>query len=161
MAATYEPIATTTLSSTASDVSFTSISGSYTDLVLIATIKATSTFNVRMQFNSDTGSNYSFTYVLGDGSGTESGRSSNAVSLDTGGVNTDKFGVLTYSIQNYSNSTTYKTVVNRSSEASKFTAAYVGLWRSTSAITTIKLFPTTSTFASGSTFTLYGIKAAV
>jgi hypothetical protein len=36
MAITYEPIATTTLGSAAADVTFTSISGTYTDLVLVA-----------------------------------------------------------------------------------------------------------------------------
>jgi hypothetical protein len=65
---------------------------------------------------------------------------------------------------NYSNSTTYKTVLGRSNRASSDTAADVGLWRSTSAITRIDLamggsFPTNN-FASGSTFTLYGIAAA-
>ena len=34
-AATYEPIATTTLGSAASTITFSSISGSYTDLILV------------------------------------------------------------------------------------------------------------------------------
>jgi hypothetical protein len=61
---------------------------------------------------------------------------------------------------NYSNATTYKTALARTSEDG-VAAAYVGLWRSTSAITSITIDKGSSdNFASGSTFTLYGIKAA-
>ena len=64
-------------------------------------------------------------------------------------------------IQNYSNTTTYKTWLSRSNIPADFVGALVGLWRSTSAITTIQFLTTTAdTFAIGTTFTLYGIKAA-
>jgi hypothetical protein len=62
---------------------------------------------------------------------------------------------------NYSNTTTYKTVLLRSNNASAITVATVGLWRSTSAINTIKIYADgAAVFSVGSTFTLYGIKAA-
>jgi hypothetical protein len=65
---------------------------------------------------------------------------------------------------NYSNATTFKTVLSRGNRASAETAADVNLYRSTSALTRIDLamggsFPTNN-FATGSTFTLYGIAAA-
>jgi hypothetical protein len=47
----------------------------------------------------------------------------------------------------------------RGNIASGGTEAVVGLWRNTAAITDIQLFAAASTFAIGSTFTLYGIKA--
>jgi hypothetical protein len=61
MAITYEPIATTTLGTSESSVTFSSISGSYTDLVLICAVKNTANNGdeVAFQLNSDTGSNYS------------------------------------------------------------------------------------------------------
>ena len=60
-------------------------------------------------------------------------------------------------IQNYSNSTTYKTALGRSAQQS---VATVGLWRSTSAITAVKIYPASGNFDTGSIFTIYGIAAA-
>jgi hypothetical protein len=75
---------------------------------------------------------------------------------------TGVFGAGVANIQNYSNATTYKTVVSRGGAANTgmIVIAYVGLWRSTAAITTITLFSDTGNLATGSTFSLYGITAA-
>jgi hypothetical protein len=59
---------------------------------------------------------------------------------------------------NYSNTTTYKTVLTRAGRNNQATEAFVGLWRNTAAITSISL--TSQTYTTDSTFTLYGIKAA-
>jgi hypothetical protein len=61
---------------------------------------------------------------------------------------------------NYSNTTTFKTLLVRFDNSSTETSLRVGLYRSTSAISTILVETDSSTFTSGSTFTLYGIKAA-
>jgi hypothetical protein len=164
MPSTYTPIATTTLASTQADVTFTSISGTYTDLVLVVTPTTTAAnSSIFMQFNSDTGTNYSNTYVFGSGSSAGSGRASSAneTSIAFSSVNTTPYTIKA-SIQNYSNTTTNKTYLSRSSAASSTSGdiTYVGLWRSTAAITAIKLYPNTGSFTSGSTFTLYAIKAA-
>ena len=159
---TYEPIATNTLSSTASSVTFSSISGSYTDLVLVSNGKmsAGSAVNNKITFNSDTTTNYSRTYVYGDGSTALSGRDSSQDNLGFIYWNSTNPSTTIIQIQNYSNTTTYKTALARTSE-SGVAVAYVGLWRSTSAITNITITRgSTNDFASGSTFTLYGIKAA-
>jgi len=163
MTATYEPIATTTLGSTAATLTFSSISGSYTDLVLVLGLAGSTDINVLMQFNSDTGSNYSKTNLGGSGSSAISSRASNQTSIEVnfqGYVQTTFRANAIISIMNYSNATTYKTVLSRFNNASTGTDAIVGLWRSTSAITTIDVKTHTGTFSSGSTFTLYGIKAA-
>lgn len=164
MPSTYTPIATYTASGTVSDYTFTSIVGTYTDLVLVVTPTTTAAnSSIFVQFNSDTGSNYSATYIYGSGSTAGSGRitSANAGSIAFSSDNTTPYTIKT-SIQNYSNSTTNKTYLSRSSAASSTSGdlTYVGLWRSTSAITAIKLYPNTGSFTSGSVFTLYGIKAA-
>ena len=77
MTATYEKIATTTVSGTPSDVTFSTITGSYTDLVLICQVKGSTTSTPYLQFNSDTATNYSWTNVAGDGSTASSARGSN------------------------------------------------------------------------------------
>ncbi len=165
MTATYEKIATTTLGSSASDVTFSTITASYTDLVLICQVKASTIATTYIQFNSDTGSNYSFTNLAGDGSAASSSRGSNAAfSRITNVVYPDTtFNCnIIVNFQNYSNSTTYKTFLSRANKANSDggSEAIAGLWRSTSAISTIKVYPSGgATWATGSTFTLYGIKA--
>ena len=162
--ATYEPIATTTLVSATNLVSFTSISGSYTDLVFVFTgTNATSSNGMRVRVNGDTGSNYSFTQLYGDGSTTGSARSATETSaslfVDVGA--SQATGIAHF--QNYSNSTTYKTILSRGSAANTTADTSVGLWRNTAAITSMEFRLTgnaTSNFATGSTFTLYGIAAA-
>ena len=165
MAITYEPIATTTLGSAAATVTFSSISGAYTDLVLVINAKANTggVIGLMCQFNGDTtGSNYSFTYLNGNGSSASSGRvtSSTLALADLAGSTTSQNTVITQ-INSYSNSNTYKTTLTRGADASSVAQALVGLWRSTSAITQIVVFPNSGIqFASGSTFTLYGIASA-
>jgi len=161
MTATYDCIATTTLGSAQATVSFTSISGSYTDLVLVATVKLTSSNTDRLflQFNGDTGTNYSATYMQGDGSAAASGRFSSIAEMRFYNQSTADFYPNIIHIMNYANSTTYKTAIGRSSAAAISATATVGLWRSTAAITQVDV-KSPNTFTSGSTFSLYGIKSA-
>ena len=61
----------------------------------------------------------------------------------------------------YSNTSTYKTLLIRGNDVVSSTAATSSIWRSTSAINTIKIFGYGGVnLDSGSTFTLYGIKSA-
>jgi hypothetical protein len=166
MATTYTPIATTTLASTATSYTFSSIPATYTDLVLVASPlrDATTGGYVTMQFNSDTGSNYSNTGLLGNGTSTQSSRTSSQtiayLNWGADGLSTTNPNTMIASFQNYSNTTTYKTYLSRANQAGSTVDAVVGLWRSTSAISTIAVSRSTGSFATGSTFTLYGIKAA-
>jgi len=157
MTVTYEKIATTTLGSSASDVTFSSISGSYTDIVLIVNESCSTGSGLNVQFNSDTGSNYSSIYMFGDGSSAVSGKQSNQPFGTFGNTGGSTRGTTIVNFQNYSNTTTYKTYVSRTSTTGSVAGSYVSLWRSTSAINAIKLYPNTATWSSGSTFTLYGI----
>lgn len=158
MPSTYEKIATNTLGSGSADVSFTSIAGTYTDLIIIANGKTSSESTLGLQFNSDTATNYSSTYMRGNGTTATSGRfSSNSQMYSYNWNNSDNTAL--WQIQNYSNATTYKTGLCRIGGAGLYVAASVGLWRSTSAITSITI-KSNDTFSTGSTFTLYGIKAA-
>jgi hypothetical protein len=162
---TYEPIATTTLSSSSGTVTFSSISSSYTDLVLVTMAKLTSgTSGMRLRFNSDTGSNYSNTFLYGDGTSSGSvGNTSTGCNFYYGAyLDSSNWGITTSNIMNYSNSTTKKTVITRDGSAALGVDAVVSLYfGSTSAITNIDVQTTNSNvFASGSTFTLYGIAAA-
>ena len=157
---TYTPIATTTLGSAQSSYTFTSISGSYTDLVLVYNGSSASAGNLALQFNGDTGTNYSVTILFGDGSTAGSARVSNDTSANLAGSNTSN-NTATISIMNYSNSTTYKTALGRGMRTGDQVVAKVALWRNTAAITSVKvIMDNAANFQTGSTFTLYGIQAA-
>jgi len=160
---TYTPIATSTLGSAQATVTFSSISGSYTDLVLIIGGKnASSDQGIVTQVGNgsiDTGSNYSTTYLIGDGTNATSGRASSATSIIAGRMdNVASTSIINY--MNYSNTTTYKTVLGRGNDGA-LVIQHVGLWRNTAAINTINVFNLSSVnFATGTVLTLYGIAAA-
>ena len=166
---TMTPIATTTLASNTTEISFTNIPNIYTDLVLVLNggkkDNVTNTINVRV--NSDSGTNYSTTRLY-SGSGTVySDRfSSNSNMYTQTIVHNAKDSTALFHFLNYSNTTTFKTMLNRMASASIVdggAATSVSLWRSTSAITSIQLqldFGSTNQFLSGTSATLYGVKAA-
>ena len=168
MTATYEKIATTTVASDTNSVTFSSIPATYTDLVLVMQIKSSSSDTIRFRFNSDSATNYSTTRLSGTGSSAVSDRESNSsVTLGSSyGYPTSTLGATTHILQifNYSNTTTYKTQITRANSAGNGVDACVGLWRSTAAINAVSV--ATSAYGGstavqiGSTFTLYGIKAA-
>ena len=164
MPATYENIATTTLTSAQTSVTFSNISSAYTDIVLVSSYLGTlATAELWFQLNSDTGSNYSWTQLYGNGSSAASYRGSNQSQLRLFPNEASRTTTPTVSIthfMNYSNTTTNKAMLHRSNNADLSVASHVSLWRSTSAINTIYIYTATSSIAAGSTFTLYGIKAA-
>jgi hypothetical protein len=161
---TYTPIATTTLGSAVNSYTFTSISGSYTDLVLIVRGQFASGADYPVfQFNGDTSSNYSETNLKGNGSVASSGYATSRVftSPSSFGAGTTEPFMFISNFNNYANTTTYKNVFSRWSNPAQETAATIGLWRSTAAITSIKIYGLTGqTLAVGSNFTLYGILSA-
>lgn len=164
MALTYEPINTTTLGSTQSTVTFSSIPSTYTDLVIVVNALSSALDNLAFQFNGDTASNYSFATLWGNGTsaGSSNGANTNNPYLNYYAAFESSFPApVIANVQNYANTTTYKTVISRGANASRGSDTTVALWRSTSAITSILLkCHDGANFTSGSVFTLYGIKAA-
>lgn len=165
MPATYDRIIATTLGSAQTDVTLSSIPATYTDLVLIINAGSSAGADANFRLNGDTGSNYSRTFLTGTGSAVSSSRTANAV---VGRLNANAYPnggagdtIIIAHFMNYSNTTTNKTVLSRANQASLGTDAVVNLWRNTSAINSILILSTSAaTFVAGSTFTLYGIKAA-
>jgi hypothetical protein len=160
MASTYTPIATTTLGSAASSVTFSSISSTYTDLRIVYATTASADAGNYIRYNSDSGSNYSRTNLYGNGSSAGSDRQTTQTGIYGPFTMSSAITANTIEIMNYSNSTTYKTCLVRAGAANNSTLATVGLWRSTAAITSVSITCDGANFVSGSTFTLYGIKAA-
>jgi hypothetical protein len=166
MTSTYEKIATTTLGSDTASITFSSITGTYTDLVISLVAGQSATLNdaFQVRFNGDSGTNYSDTIMFGDGTNDDSARQSTVNSYrdfgDLGGTAiTSQF---IFNFMNYSNTTTYKTILTRFDSLQKSrTMANVGLWRNTAAITSIEFsFTGSDQFKAGTTATVYGILKA-
>ena len=164
MATTYEPIATYTATGSVATYTFSSIPSTYTDIVAVLNTGNGSNSQVRTRFNSDSATNYSRTVLRGSGTAASSFRESSQTyfQLDAEGSSSNALQqTVIVQFNNYSNTTTFKTMLSRANNASYGVDAIVGLWRSTSAITSIEFFNSNaSNWIAGSTFTLYGIKAA-
>jgi hypothetical protein len=166
---TYVALASTTLTSTSAFIEFTGISGDYTDLVLVARIIGGAGGNdclIKVGNGSiDTGNNYSNTFLYGSGSSTAlTGRGSNNNYLlgNITSINNGEIGTMIMSFNNYSNTTTFKTALDRynSNETGKYVTAAVGTWRNTSAINTIRVdINNNGTYSVGTRVSLYGIRA--
>lgn len=170
MPVTYEPIASTTLTTATASVTFSSIPSNFTDLVLVCQIRNTAAGTQTypwIRFNGDTGSNYSFTRMHGnEANQAVSGRASNQSRFDFceapgAGSTSNYFAPIVLQVQNYANTITHKTTLVRfqNQGGAIQVGALVGLWRSTAAITSILVNGDTN-LESGTTLTIYGIRAA-
>ena len=170
MAVTYVALDSQTVTSAVSSVTFSGISQAYTDLVVVVNAATSNNTPLYMKPNSNSSSVYSTTWLLGNGSAASSSRY-NQTALGGAGILIDNYGGVTgfpstfagmakYEIMNYSNTTTFKTILIRAGSAAGWTVASANLFASTAAISSLYLYPYTGTFAVGSTFTLYGIASA-
>lgn len=167
MASTYEPITTQTLSSSTNYIDFTSIPQTYTDLVIVVGNAKTSvnTDSPTLGFNGDTGTNYSLTYITGNGSTAGSARQTNSSYsqdyLASSSMSSTNPGQLIINVFDYTNTAKHKAALTRVGTASNATELFLNLWRSTAAITTIRLgVQGSDLWQAGTMFTMYGIKAA-
>ena len=166
-------ITSTTLSSSAASVTFSSIPSGYKDLVLKVSIRnsgdnGNNSAAMSTTFNGDTANNYSWTYVWANISSPNSGQTGNYSNIQgyfisNGSSSTaSTFANTEIYIPNYASSTAKPVSYFGSPETNSTTlwANSIGaaLWRGTSAITTILLKPVYGTnFVSGSSFYLYGL----
>lgn len=163
---TMTPIATNTLTSNAASVTFNNIPQSYTDLVLVFNPRGSNDVesDINIRFNSDSASNYSVTRMYGQVSTAGSDKTTSSTDLNIGRQGGSLFAINMINIMSYSNSSIFKSVIARYGHAtsgSSITVETIGLWRSTSAITSITLIQTgAQSYKTDSSFTLYGIKAA-
>jgi hypothetical protein len=155
---TYDLIASNVLGSSATSVTFSAISGSYRDLVLVFDGSFTSSGAFYIRVNSDSGSNYFAVRMSGDGSTTESASfaSSSAGIIGNAGSTTRVMAQL--QLLDYSSTDKHKSYLSRSSDSATRVAAFAGRWASTSAITSIQIGSFFfGNFQTGSSFYLYGI----
>lgn len=168
----FESISTTTVGAGGtSSVTFSSIPATYTHLQIRIILRSTSSGSGSeggyLNFNSDTGSNYTYHRVYGDGASASSGGAAsqtNAFVFDyaRSGADGSGFMVAVIDILDYDDGNKYKTVrslTGRDANGSGRVGLYSSVWRSASAITSITLAPEANNFAQYSSFALYGVNA--
>jgi hypothetical protein len=164
----YDSIATTTLATTASSITFSSIPATYTHLQIRLSAASSTSQDIFFQLNGDTGNNYTRHYMYGSGSGVAAG---NTVPINSGSLgyisaNTDTniFGTAVFDLLDYANTNKYKTsrsLTGYDNNGGGLLVLYSGLWQNTAAVTSISLFPNNSgLFQTYTKAALYGIKGA-
>jgi hypothetical protein len=170
MPVTYKKIASVTVGSGgAANIEFTSIPGTYTDLVIKISGRTTATgtpwTNIQMEFNGSGGTAYSGRLLFGDGSAAASASVSSEANArlqyaSNAGATASTFGNSEVYIPNIAGSTN-KSIsadsVTENNATQSFTGLGASLWANTAAITSIKLTPSSGTFVQYSTAVLYGI----
>lgn len=160
MPTTYEPIATSS-PGTVGQVTFSSISSAYTDLVVIVSINPGAQDQLAIRFNNDSSVNYSLTRITGNGSTASSTRVSDSTypivmdsTYSAGFPCSFKIDIFNYAGNKFK---TFLSSASVNKNGSGEQTNCVGLWRSTSAINRIDLY---GSFTNGTRVTLYGILRA-
>ena len=162
----FESIATVALTSNSLGITFSSIPSTYKHLQIRATIfSQANQSDIRVQYNGDTGTNYSQHGIYGSGAGATgdtAGGTANSV-FALGGItgDTTRCGISVINILDYANTNKYKTNITLGGveqNGSGYAVFQSGSWRNTDAITSIKIFTSTINYTQYSSFALYGIK---
>ena len=166
----YDALSTVTVGATSvSSITFAGIPNNYKHLQIREITKdsqASGPHSIRMQFNSDTGSNYTYHALTGDGSSASAGAVTSQTNLFPGYVmgttGTNVFAVSIHNILDYANVSKNKVIRTLSgvdNNGSGYIGLFSGLWINTNAINSITILPAASSnFTQYSQFTLYGVK---
>lgn len=172
--ASFESIASAVGTGSSSSITFSSIPSTYKHLQIRGIARTADTTSntsryIQIQFNGDTGSNYAWHGLYGNGT---SATAEVPLSVPTTygyqqglsqSTSTSTMGVFIIDIQDYSSTTRNKTV--RSFSGVDFNGSgtvdlYSSLWMNTAAVSSITLTSNTGAFATNTSFALYGIKGA-
>ena len=153
---TYVQLNSIMLATASLSVTFSNIPQNYRDLVLVWSGSCSANTGLGVIFNSDTGSNYTRTLMIGNGSTTVVATQTDNGFGETGTSQSNNI----FNIMDYSATDKNKIVLVRVNANGNFVAANVGNWANNSAITSVTLDPaSTNTFSANSVFTIYGIEA--
>ena len=171
----YESIATVTVGSggTTSAIEFTSIPSTYSHLQLrwiARTNRASFPDYLRLRFNSDSGTNYSYHLLYGNGSSASASATTTVSSIELDGAATGAaqsasiFAAGVIDILDYKDTNKYKTtrhLLGWDGNGSGSIYFSSGNWRNTNAITSVAFaLGSGTTIQEYSSFALYGIKSA-
>jgi hypothetical protein len=163
----FDLLETTTLTSSASSITFSGLSAysDYKHLQIRAVVNSadagTNLNPMSLQMNSDTGNNYSRHNLYGNGSSVASQGVSSSTNIylnDVAPESNDNFGAIVMDILDYTSTTKYKTVraLLGGVDGQYNIGLWSGAWLSTSAVDTLTFSGTT--FQTASRFSIYGIR---
>lgn len=170
-AATWVKLADETLTGTAAAIDFTSISGSWAHLMIVAYLRgdvASTATEVRVQLNGDTGSNYDWQRLLASASTPSAGEGFGQSSAFVGSIpgasaGSGEFAALRCLLPGYSQTIGHKVLTSRwslktgTSSGNLQGGAAAAFWRSTAAVTRVKILPASNSLVAGSKATLYAM----
>jgi hypothetical protein len=154
-------LANITLQGASSEVIFSNIPSTYRDLIIVATSTTTVTSSgfATVRFNSDSGNNYSEVWMqsVSAPAGLNSGSFSNGTEIGFGG----EFGQNIFQVMDYSATNKHKTVIHKWQTPTTTTSGSIlqirsSRWANMAAITTLRLGTSAGSYATGTTFSLYG-----
>jgi hypothetical protein len=163
-------IATKTLTSDASSITFNSIPQNYKDLVLITSTRASEGVTARFisaQFNNNTGNVYGNVYLFGGNTTASPAYSSFgaireylALSITRSAVKPNMTNNAYTTIFSYSDTDKFKHTLTETNDTSQFYYGITaGVFQSTSAVTSITVKHDTGVLAAGTIVTLMGVTA--
>jgi hypothetical protein len=164
-ATTYAPLANVTLASSTATVIFGSLPQNYRDLVLVIFgLPAAGSGSPLIRFNNDSGANYGYQAMGGNGSGFNStglatGDNKVNVVYNTGFNTVGRACQITLNIMDYSTRDKHKAALVRSDQAAAGTDLFINRWTNIDPITSISMTLGADNWAAGSTFALYGVIA--
>jgi hypothetical protein len=169
----YESISTVTVGvGGATDVTFSSIPATYKHLQIRAIARGTDAskdINIYFQLNGDTATNYSSHGLYGTGAtvasyGNTSDANPAAFRVSSANSASGTFGTGVMDVIDYAATNKFKTIQSLTGHDENGSGGFIFLfsanWRSTSAVTSIKLYGLGSNLAQYSSFALYGIRGA-
>ena len=170
LATSFESIATVTGTGSSGTVTFSSIPSTYQHLQIrqmMRTDYAATDIGWIFRFNSDTGNNYSWHSLYGNGTSPVTDYSTSVSYVNVGygngsSVAANTMGVSVVDILDYASTNKYKTTKALSGNdrnGGGIVTLMSGCWMSTNAITSISIIAGAGNFTTSSTFALYGVKA--
>lgn len=151
-----------------SSISFTSIPSTFKHLQVRGIIRpATNNADMKLTFNSDSGSNYSRHRLIGNGSSIDATGAASSTYIgifDANGLQTGTasvFGAFVIDVLDYANTSKNKTVrvlSGNDNNGSGQVGLSSGAWLSTTATNSLTFVMNTGNIAEFSSFALYGIK---
>lgn len=166
-------IAHSALGSNTTNIDFTSIPATYNHLMIVIQARGTNANNIRdffIQFNSDTNGNYDYIGLYVESAGTVAAFTQTSAQtaihcgyLVSAGAGANRAGIARLLIPNYKGTTYYKQVTTEvygpalTSATNVRRSDHAGIWLSTAAISSIRLYMGAGDWATGSMLTLYGL----
>lgn len=161
-----QPIFTQTASGSANSITFNNIPQTYTDLQIVISARSTTSSYIdycTAWYNGDRNSIYTDTYVYASNGGTGSSGDNATTAVNIGAYpaatsGTGVFGSINYYMPNYRSSNYKSAMSDFVLDASTYNlGCWATLYSSSNAITSVSFYAGSGNFASGSTFSLYGI----